>query len=89
MLIPFLIICAFMILFFVSSIRVLRENQRAAIFRLGHFVGVCGPGIIFLIPIVDRAKIVDLNRWIPEWQDLSETVLVERIKTVALSNHEK
>ncbi len=86
--VPFLIICVLMILFFVSSIRILKEHQRAAIIRLGKFIGVCGPGMIFLIPVVDKIKVVDLNKWIPEWQQLSETELVERVKAAALSHDE-
>ncbi len=57
--------------------------------RLGQFLAVCGPGIIFLIPIVDKVKVVDLNKWIPEWQELSKSELDERVKAVALSHQEK
>jgi len=87
--IPFIIIVVLMILFFVSSIRIIRESQRAAIFRLGQFVGVGGPGIVFLIPIVDKVKMVDLNKSVPEWQQLSENELYERVKAVALLHDEK
>jgi regulator of protease activity HflC (stomatin/prohibitin superfamily) len=86
--IPFIIIVVLMIVFFVSSIRILKESQRAAIFRLGQFVGVGGPGIVFLIPIIDKAKVVDLNKWVPEWRQLSENELFERVKAVALLDQE-
>jgi regulator of protease activity HflC (stomatin/prohibitin superfamily) len=43
------------------SIRVIREYQRAVVFRLGRLVGAKGPGLIFLVPIIDRAIIVDLR----------------------------
>jgi regulator of protease activity HflC (stomatin/prohibitin superfamily) len=43
------------------SIRVVREYQRAVIFRLGRLLGAKGPGLIFLIPIIDRTVIVDLR----------------------------
>ena len=43
------------------SIRVIREYQRAVVFRLGHLIGAKGPGLIFLIPLIDRAVIVDLR----------------------------
>ena len=43
------------------SIRVIREYQRAVIFRLGRLLGAKGPGLIFLIPIIDRTVIVDLR----------------------------
>jgi regulator of protease activity HflC (stomatin/prohibitin superfamily) len=37
-----------------QMIRILREYERAVIFRLGKLLGTKGPGLIFLIPIVDR-----------------------------------
>ena len=37
-----------------QAIRVLREYERGVIFRLGKLLGAKGPGIIFLIPMVDR-----------------------------------
>ena len=43
------------------SIRVIREYQRAVVFRLGRLLGAKGPGLIFLIPVIDRAVIVDLR----------------------------
>jgi regulator of protease activity HflC (stomatin/prohibitin superfamily) len=43
------------------SIRVIREYQRAVVFRLGRLVGAKGPGLIFLVPIIDRTIIVDLR----------------------------
>ncbi len=44
-----------------NAIRVLREYERGVIFRLGRLVGAKGPGIIFLIPIVDRMVKVSLR----------------------------
>jgi regulator of protease activity HflC (stomatin/prohibitin superfamily) len=44
-----------------SSIRILREYERAVVFRLGRLIGEKGPGIIFLIPAVDRMVRVDLR----------------------------
>ena len=40
-----------------QMIRILREYQRGVIFRLGKLLGTKGPGLIFLIPIVDRCPI--------------------------------
>jgi regulator of protease activity HflC (stomatin/prohibitin superfamily) len=42
-------------------IRILREYERGVIFRLGKFSGVKGPGLIALIPVVDRMVRVDLR----------------------------
>ena len=44
-----------------NAIRILREYERGVIFRLGRLLGAKGPGIIFLIPIVDRMVKVSLR----------------------------
>jgi regulator of protease activity HflC (stomatin/prohibitin superfamily) len=44
-----------------QAMRVLREYERAVIFRLGKLLGAKGPGLIFLIPIVDRMVRMDLR----------------------------
>src|SRR6266403_3821051 len=44
-----------------QAVRVLREYQRGVIFRLGKLLGPKGPGLIFLIPIVDRMVRMDLR----------------------------
>ncbi|KPJ49490.1 MAG: hypothetical protein AMJ38_03275 [Dehalococcoidia bacterium DG_22] len=44
-----------------SAIRILREYERGVIFRLGRLVGEKGPGLILLIPIVDRMVKVTLR----------------------------
>ncbi len=42
------------ILILASAIRILREYERGVIFRLGRLVGAKGPGLIILIPFIDR-----------------------------------
>jgi len=44
-----------------SSVRVLREYERGVIFRLGRLIAQKGPGLILLIPIIDRMVRVDLR----------------------------
>src|SRR4051794_31516711 len=44
-----------------QALRILREYERAVIFRLGKLYGAKGPGLIFLIPIVDRMVKMDLR----------------------------
>ena len=44
-----------------QSIRILAEYQRGVVFRLGRVINAKGPGLIFLIPIVDRMVRVDLR----------------------------
>lgn len=44
-----------------NAIRILREYERGIIFRLGRLIGAKGPGIIFLIPIIDKMVKVSLR----------------------------
>src|ERR1043165_5102588 len=44
-----------------TMVRILREYERGVIFRLGKLLGAKGPGLIFLIPIVDRMVRMDLR----------------------------
>jgi regulator of protease activity HflC (stomatin/prohibitin superfamily) len=44
-----------------ASIRILREYERAVVFRLGRLIGGKGPGIVLLIPVIDRMVRVDLR----------------------------
>ena len=43
------------------SIRIVREYERIVVFRLGRLIGAKGPGIVFVIPIIDRIQVVDLR----------------------------
>jgi regulator of protease activity HflC (stomatin/prohibitin superfamily) len=51
-------LCAFLAW---SSVRVVREYQRLVVFRLGRALGARGPGLVLLIPLVDRPVRVDLR----------------------------
>jgi len=44
-----------------AALRVLREYERAVVFRLGKLIGSKGPGVVFLIPLVDRMVRIDLR----------------------------
>src|SRR5437588_300659 len=44
-----------------SSVRVMREYQRAVVFTWGRFTGVKGPGLILLVPYVQQMVRVDLR----------------------------
>ncbi|TKJ30136.1 MAG: hypothetical protein CEE40_06210 [Chloroflexi bacterium B3_Chlor] len=47
--------------FLSSAIKIVQEYERGVIFRLGRLVGAKGPGLFFIIPIVDRMVKVDLR----------------------------
>ncbi|NLN31314.1 MAG: slipin family protein [Bacteroidales bacterium] len=61
---PSILLIAVIIFLFIilaSAIKILREYERAVVFRLGRLVGVKGPGLILLIPVVDRMVKVSLR----------------------------
>src|ERR1700694_4762253 len=55
---PFILLLVFVL---ASAIRILREYERGVVFRLGRLIGVKGPGLILLIPLVDRMVRVSLR----------------------------
>ena len=57
----FSIILLAVIWFFTQAIRILKEYERGVVFRLGRIIGAKGPGLIILIPVIDRMVRVDLR----------------------------
>ncbi len=53
-------------IFLANAIRIVPEYQRLVVFRLGRCVGQKGPGIVLLIPVIDRAVKVDLREQVRE-----------------------
>lgn len=60
-LVTYAVIAALVLALAFSSIRVIREYERAVVFTLGRFTSVKGPGLIILIPCVQQAVGVDLR----------------------------
>ena len=54
-------IAVLVLLFLTSAIKVAREYERGVVFRLGRLIGEKGPGLILLIPVIDRMVRVDLR----------------------------
>jgi regulator of protease activity HflC (stomatin/prohibitin superfamily) len=52
--------------FLANAIRIVPEYQRLVVFRLGRSIGAKGPGIVLLIPVIDRAVKVDLREQVRE-----------------------
>ena len=82
-------VCAILLVFAVlagASVRVLREYERAVIFRLGRLIGPRGPGLIFLIPFVDRMVKVSLRTVtlsIPPQDVITRDNVTARVNAVA------
>ncbi len=51
----------FVILILSSAVKILREYERGVVFRLGRLIGAKGPGLVLLIPLVDRMVRVSLR----------------------------
>src|SRR5512133_2498115 len=54
------------VVFLSNAIRIVSEYQRLVVFRLGRCVGEKGPGVVLLIPIIDRGVRVDLREQVRE-----------------------
>ncbi len=59
--ISFAFLLFLLITFLATSIRVMKEYERAVVFRLGRLLRAKGPGLIILIPVIDKMKKVDLR----------------------------
>ncbi len=57
----FVVIVLLVVLFLGNAIRVVPEYQRLVIFRLGRCIGQKGPGLVLIIPLIDRPVRVDLR----------------------------
>lgn len=55
------VLILFLLIILANAIRILREYERGVVFRLGRLIGVKGPGLILLIPIVDKMVKVSLR----------------------------
>jgi len=55
------IIVLVVIMLLSQALKVVQEYERGGVFRLGRFVGLRGPGLIFLIPFIERMRKVDLR----------------------------
>ena len=56
-----ILIALIIVILITMSVRIIPEYKRIVVFRIGRSIGAQGPGIIFLIPFVDRAVAVDLR----------------------------
>ena len=68
------------------SVRILREYERAVVFRLGRLRGAKGPGPLLLLPLVDRMMRVDLRTvtlTIPPQEVITRDNVPARVNAVA------
>jgi regulator of protease activity HflC (stomatin/prohibitin superfamily) len=80
------LLVVFVLIVLASSIRILREYERGVIFRLGRLIAQKGPGLILLIPIVDRMVRVDLRTvtlTVPPQEVITKDNVTVRVNAVA------
>jgi len=58
---PYIVLAVLIFMLLASAIRILNEYERGVIFRLGRLIGSKGPGLIILIPIIDKMQKVSLR----------------------------
>lgn len=81
-----LVILAIFISILRASIKIVQEYERGVIFRLGRVIGAKGPGLFFIIPIVDRMVKVDLRVVtldVPTQEAITKDNVTIRINAVA------
>ncbi len=79
-------IVLFLLIVLMSAIRILREYERGVIFRLGRLIDQKGPGLIFIIPIVDQIVRVDLRTVtlnVPPQEVITKDNVTVRVNAVA------
>jgi regulator of protease activity HflC (stomatin/prohibitin superfamily) len=80
------LLVVFMMILLASAIRILREYERGVIFRLGRLIAQKGPGLILLIPIIDRMVRVDLRTvtlTVPPQEVITKDNVTVRVNAVA------
>src|SRR5437762_6016033 len=55
------VVAGVVLAFLYNAIKVVREYQRVVLFRLGRSIGLKGPGLVIIIPVIDRVTWVDLR----------------------------
>ncbi len=69
----FIFIVFVLLLIAITGIRIAQEYERSVIFRFGRYVGIRGPGLYWLIPLIESQRKIDIR---------TETVAVERQETI-------
>src|SRR5439155_18911934 len=54
-------LAAIVFLFAMSAVKIVQEYERGVIFRLGRIQGAKGPGLFFIVPIIDKMTRIDLR----------------------------
>jgi regulator of protease activity HflC (stomatin/prohibitin superfamily) len=80
----YFVLIVFAVAFLAASIKICRDHERLAVFTLGRYSDMKGPGLVFVIAVIQTAVRVDLNDLDPHWRHASETVLNQKVKEFVL-----
>lgn len=61
------------VIFLAATIRIVPESRRMAIFRMGRYIGDRGPGLVILLPFIDRSVLIDIGDEAAEAEALRAT----------------
>src|SRR5476649_1550676 len=71
-------VIALLALIALSGIRVAQEYERSVVFRLGRYVGTRGPGLFYLVPLIEWQRMVDI-RTITDRVEQQETITKDSV----------
>lgn len=77
------------VILFFSAVRIVQEYERGVIFRLGRIVGAKGPGLFFIIPIIDRmvkATLQTVTMDVPPQEAITKDNVTVRVNAVVYFN---
>ena len=69
------VLAAIVLIILAAAVRILREYERGVIFRLGRLIAQKGPGLILLIPVIDRMVRVDLRTITLNGEQVAQTAV--------------
>jgi hypothetical protein len=63
-------------------VRILATNERGVVFHLGTMTRVVGPGLVWLVPVVDTLVVLNLDQVLPDWGGLSQIELNRMVRFI-------
>ena len=87
-----IIVAALVLIVLIASLRVVREYERLVIFRLGRLRGAIGPGLVLLLPYLDRSVRVDMRvvtLTIPPQEVITCDNVTARVNAAVMSGHRR
>ncbi len=82
----FAVFWLFLIIFLAFAIRVVQPDKRLSVYRLGRYIGDKGPGVVLLIPIVDRGVMVPVGTMMPPVSIASDTPTIAETRTTVFTD---